>query len=122
MPLLFSYGTLRDPEVQLSVFGRALTAFDDHLPGFEQALELVSDPEFVRTSGKSRHAILRPAAHTVAPIKGMALEVTERELLLADEYEPAGYNRVKVTLASGREAWVYIDARFCQSDDRGGDG
>jgi len=29
----------------------------------------------------------------------------------ADEYEVAAYRRVAVTLASGIEAWVYVDAR-----------
>jgi hypothetical protein len=34
-------------------------------------------------------------------------EVSEDELARADEYEPAGYNRVSTTLASGKQAWVY---------------
>jgi hypothetical protein len=41
----------------------------------------------------------------------MALEVSEHELTQADRYEPAGYTRISTRLASGREAWVYADAR-----------
>ena len=34
---------------------------------------------------------------------------TDAELAAADEYErPALYRRVEVTLASGRQAWVYV--------------
>ena len=41
-------------------------------------------------------------------VPGMVFEVTDAELALADEYEePALYTRIRVTLASGREAWVY---------------
>lgn len=29
------------------------------------------------------------------------------ELLIADQYEPPGYTRVKVTLALGKDAWIY---------------
>jgi hypothetical protein len=39
------------------------------------------------------------------------LELTEAELARADRYEPAGYTRVAATLASGKQAWVYADAR-----------
>jgi len=44
-------------------------------------------------------------------VKGTVLEVTERELAEADAYEPAGYERIRAPLASGREAWVYAAAR-----------
>jgi hypothetical protein len=45
-------------------------------------------------------------------IPGMAFEVTQSELEQADRYEtdPA-YRRVSTRLMSGREAWVYADAR-----------
>jgi hypothetical protein len=38
----------------------------------------------------------------------MAVEVTAEELAVADRYETeAAYHRMSVTLASGRQAWVY---------------
>jgi hypothetical protein len=44
-------------------------------------------------------------------VPGVALEVTESELVLCDRYEePACYERAVTTLASGREAWVYAYA------------
>ena len=45
-------------------------------------------------------------------VRGTVFEVSEGELAEADRYEPAGYKRVSAMLASGKEAWVYADARF----------
>jgi hypothetical protein len=44
-------------------------------------------------------------------VKGTAFEVSDAELAHADEYEPAGYKRIIGTLGSGKQAWVYADAR-----------
>ncbi len=112
MPLLFSYGTLQQPAVQLSTFGRLLRGEPDELVGFEQALLRIEDPEFVASSGKTHHAIVRFNGRRDSRVRGMVFEVSEGELARADRYEPAGYTRVAATLASGKEAWVYADARF----------
>jgi gamma-glutamylcyclotransferase (GGCT)/AIG2-like uncharacterized protein YtfP len=44
-------------------------------------------------------------------VSGTVFEVSESELASADRYEPVGYKRVSATLASGKQAWVYVDAR-----------
>ncbi len=41
-------------------------------------------------------------------VPGMVFEVTAEELASADAYEDADYRRIRVTLASGREAWLYV--------------
>ena len=41
----------------------------------------------------------------------MVFEITDDELARADEYEVREYSRITVELASGRQAWVYVDAR-----------
>ena len=110
MPLLFSYGTLQQEAVQLSTFGRRLVGQPDELVGFEQSLFEVADPEFVATSGQRHHAIVRFNGRRASRVSGTVFEVTERELADADRYEPAGYERVAATLASGRRAWVYTAA------------
>ena len=110
MPLLFSYGTLRDEQVQLTLFGRTLIGRKDTLLGYEQRIAPVADPSFVAESGQSHHAILRPAQSSTAQVEGMALEVTENELAITDAYEPKEYRRVIARLASGAETWVYVDA------------
>ena len=84
----------------------------DALVGFEQALFKIEDAAFVAASGKSHHAIARFNGRNDSRVNGMVFEVSESELTKADDYEPAGYKRVLATLASGRQAWVYVDARI----------
>ena len=38
-------------------------------------------------------------------------EVTDAELADADRYEPEGWTRMAAPLASGRQAWVFGEAR-----------
>jgi gamma-glutamylcyclotransferase (GGCT)/AIG2-like uncharacterized protein YtfP len=45
-------------------------------------------------------------------VSGTVFEITDAELVRADQYEVAAYRRVAAKLASGKEAWVYVDARF----------
>ena len=111
MPLLFSYGTLQLPAVQQSTFGRLLTGRADELVGFQQSVFRVEDPAFVAASGKADHAMLRPTGNRADRVAGMVFEISDSELASADAYEPAGYARVVAPLASGGEAWVYIDSR-----------
>ncbi len=112
MPLLFSYGTLQQEAVQMSTFGRRLRGHADELVGFEQSLLRIEDPQFVTASGKADHAIVKANGRSDSRVRGMVLEVTEAELAQADQYEPAGYKRISTVLASGKQAWVYADARF----------
>ena len=111
MPLLFSYGTLQQEAVQISTFGRRLQGHADELVGFEQSLLKIEDPAFVATSGKAYHAIVKFNGRNNSRVPGMVFEVTEDELARSDTYEPAGYTRIAATLASGKTAWVYADAR-----------
>ena len=54
----------------------------------------------------------RPPGHRVERIAYVFIDRRDAELAKADEYEPAGYKRIVATLASGKHAWVYADARF----------
>jgi gamma-glutamylcyclotransferase (GGCT)/AIG2-like uncharacterized protein YtfP len=104
MPLLFSYGTLQNAEVQRANFGRLLGGQADELPGYE--------PAVVTAANGLTHANARRNGRSERRVRGTVFEVTEAELLAADDYErSAEYVRVAVTLASGRQAWVYVDGR-----------
>ena len=72
----------------------------------------IDDPAVVATSGKTHHPIVKPSADAGDAVDGTVFEITDEELADADRYEVAAYARVAVTLASGRMAWVYVDARF----------
>lgn len=110
MPLLFSYGTLQQESVQLSTFGRRLDGDADTLIGFEQSSVTIEDPQFVKASGKAQHAIVSFTGRPENVVNGVVFEVSESELVQADQYEPAGYKRIMTTLRSGKRAWVYADA------------
>jgi gamma-glutamylcyclotransferase (GGCT)/AIG2-like uncharacterized protein YtfP len=112
MPLLFSYGTLQQEAVQMSTFGRLLQGHRDELVGFEQSLLRIEDPQFVATSGKTHHAIVKFNGRDDSRVSGTVFEISGTELTQADQYEPAGYKRIAAMLASGKQAWVYADARF----------
>ena len=111
MPLLFSYGTLRDAPVQQATFGRLLDGAPDVLVGFAQGTVTVAAARFARPDGTADHAIVRRTGRDEDRVAGTALELTDDELRAADAYEPAVYVRVAVGLASGRPAFVYADAR-----------
>ena len=109
MPLLFSYGTLQQAEVQLATFGRTLRGTPDALPGFERALVKIEGDVLPTISGGTHHANVVRAESTGSRVDGTVFEVTAEELASADAFEaPARYERVQVTLASGRRAWVYV--------------
>lgn len=105
---LFSYGTLRQAEVQQATFGRLLEGQADSLPGYRLDWITITDPEVIATSGASRHPILR--ASDGDQVSGAALRITPAELAQADAYEVDSYRRVAVRLGSGREAFVYVAA------------
>ena len=105
---IFSYGTLQDSKVQLTTFGRRLTGQPDILRRYREG-----------------HVPIRTGALTTAPgqyhlnaeftgldsdfISGTVFQVALKELEQADLYEAtANYKRIRVTLESGKLAWVYV--------------
>lgn len=107
---LFTYGTLRDPEVQRSLFGRLVPGAADILVGYRLGTVTISDPEVIATSGIETHLCVDETGDPGDRIEGQVLRLTEAELAAADAYETADYERVAVTLASGIEAFLYARA------------
>lgn len=110
MPLLFSYGTLRDPGVQRGNFGRELGGRADALPGYRLGHLEITDPEVVALSGTATHPVASPTGNPADRVEGVVFEITDAELTAADGYEVAAYRRVLCPLASGSQAWVYVAA------------
>ena len=109
MPLVFSYGTLRQEAVQLQSFGRLLTGSPDVLTGFANARVPIEDQDVIASSGQTHHANAEYSGNPQHQVKGVAFELTDDELASADDYESrADYIRIEVTLASGRRSWVYV--------------
>ncbi len=107
--LLFSYGTLRQPAVQLATFGRLLEGRDAAVVGYRLEWLTITDAAVIATSGSDRHPLLVPDAGA-EPVPGTVFELTLDELFAADEYEVSDYVRVRVPLDSGEDAWVYVFA------------
>jgi hypothetical protein len=108
---LFSYGTLRQPEVQQALFGRPLETDDDALVGFTLSWLTITDPQVIATSGSDRHPILSRTGDPANEVAGSALALSDDELVQADAYEVDDYTRVAVRLKSGRDAFVYVAAK-----------
>ena len=105
--LLFSYGTLRQRDVQLATFGRELEGYIDALIGYDLDYVTITDPHVIVTSGSDRHPILRPTDRPGAHVDGTVFTISDAELAAADDYEVDDYERVEVPLAAGGRAWVY---------------
>lgn len=108
--LLFSYAELRDPQLQLDMFGRVLPAEPDTLPGYTVDYVEIDDIRFNDRTGRTVHPHLRPTGDTRDKVVGALLRLTPEEFVAADEFEVAMFRRARVTLGSGREAWVYVTA------------
>jgi gamma-glutamylcyclotransferase (GGCT)/AIG2-like uncharacterized protein YtfP len=107
---LFSYGTLRQREVQRALFGREVAMAPDALTGYALSTIAIGDPGVVETSGLEVHLIVAPTGDPADRVEGVVLSLTPAELAAADAYETADYRRVTVTLASGTEAFLYARA------------
>jgi gamma-glutamylcyclotransferase (GGCT)/AIG2-like uncharacterized protein YtfP len=116
MPLLFSYGTLQQENVQSATFGRLLQGQKDELAQFERSLVKIEDPQVAAVSGQTHHANVTFNGRSDSRVAGAVFEITDAELFAADRYEKiAAYERVEVELVSGKRAWVYVDARGAHS-------
>ena len=105
--LLFSYGTLRQREVQEAVFGRRLTGRTDAIAGYALAEVTITDPAVIAASGSEVHPVLVPTPDG-SGVSGTVFEVGDVDLAAADDYEVDDYTRVLLPLESGARAWVYV--------------
>lgn len=108
MPNLFSYGTLQKEQVQLETFGRVLNGEKDILAGYKLEMLEIKDPEVLRKSNQKYHPILVFSGNITDEVEGILFEVTEKEILQADEYEVDDYKRIKVSFKSGKQGFIYV--------------
>ncbi len=106
---LFSYGTLQQADVQIDLFGRRLDGETDALTGYVAGTLTITDESVAALGGEETYLVLRPGGPDDR-IAGVALYLSDAELVAADAYETDDYRRITVTLESGREAFVYVAA------------
>jgi gamma-glutamylcyclotransferase (GGCT)/AIG2-like uncharacterized protein YtfP len=104
---LFSYGTLRQPEVQRAVFGRVLDGRDDAISGYELGALRITDPAVIAASGRDSRPVVLPSENRGEQVAGTVFAVSDEDLAAADDYEADGYRRIQVPLRSGLTAWAY---------------
>lgn len=103
MERLFSYGTLQDTKVQLSLIGRELDGKTAILQGYI-INHLLMPP----------YPVAMPDDN--ASTEGQVFDITQEELQRLDIYEGECYLRIRVWLENGQEAWVYIGNPSCYPD------
>jgi gamma-glutamylcyclotransferase (GGCT)/AIG2-like uncharacterized protein YtfP len=108
---LFTYGTLKQEEVQLSTFGRKLEGQPETLVGYTLRMIEIKDQEFAISSGSAIHRNLQFTGNSSDSVEGTVFKVSQNELEQSDAYEPEGYERVLVQLKSGLSAWVYLNTQ-----------
>ncbi|PIF46406.1 gamma-glutamyl AIG2-like cyclotransferase [Chryseobacterium sp. 52] len=104
MAYLFSYGTLQKEQVQLETFGRIL----EGEKGYQLSMVEITDPEVLRKSNQKYHPILEFSGNYEDEVEGMLFEVTEEEILRADEYEVDDYKRIETVFKSGKKGFIYV--------------
>jgi len=109
MEYLFSYGTLRQQNVQLKNFGRLLDGAEDTLKKFILKDLEITDKVVLQVSDKKFHPILSYTGNEKDKVMGTVFKITSDELLKADGYEVDDYKRVEVTLDSGIKSWAYVE-------------
>ena len=111
MPVLFSYGTLQQDDVQLATLGRRLRGDRDELLRCEPSLVKIEDPAVVSATQKTHHANVTFNVNDSSRVPGTVFEITDDDLVRFDIYESVfDYRRVAAELASGKKAWVYVRA------------
>ena len=87
----------------------------DALVGYKKGKIKIKVESVVNLSGEEEHVIISYSGNDSDVIEGTVLSITEDELERADEYETDDYKRIRVTLRSGKQAWVYVSARSSDS-------
>lgn len=94
----------------MATFGRELKGQKDDLIGFRQDWLEITDPYVLKTSSQTRHPIVSRTDNPKDRVAGTVFALSAEDIARADEYEVDDYKRVKVDLASGKTAWLYVEA------------
>jgi gamma-glutamylcyclotransferase (GGCT)/AIG2-like uncharacterized protein YtfP len=105
MENLFAYGTLKEKEIQETIFGRVLAGTPDKLVGYA-IKEIQIEEEF----GVIGYPIITETQNSADTISGIVFKLNLHELQLADKYEGIHYRRIQVQLHSKETVWVYSAA------------
>ncbi|HCJ47985.1 MAG TPA: UDP-N-acetylmuramate--alanine ligase [Microbacterium sp.] len=106
--LLFVYGALRRPDLQLDTFGRRAAATPALLAGYRADVVGIADERFGDHEGAIVQTVLRSTGDARDKVVGEVLHLSLFELEAADEVQLATFRRTRVRLSDGKDAWVYL--------------
>lgn len=96
--LLFSYGTLQEPEIQEKILNRRLKGTKAILLGYKKYEKRMMN----------KYPIIEQSDDAKAMVSGILYKVSNYELYKIDLYESLAYTRIQAKLKSSVKAWVYI--------------
>lgn len=107
MPALFTYGTLRNSQLQIEWFGRELQGVADRIRGYRFEMVEIRDQKLLEESGEIYHPILEedPEGHGVP---GIVLDLSAEEFEKVSTLGFDHYHAIEAVLESGRKAVVYV--------------
>jgi hypothetical protein len=76
--LLFSYGTLRQENVQMASFGRLLAGSPDALPGYTSVMVEITASGVVAASGAKFHPMVVETGDPADQVSGTLFLITDR--------------------------------------------
>jgi gamma-glutamylcyclotransferase (GGCT)/AIG2-like uncharacterized protein YtfP len=116
VPQIFSYGSLQEAPVQVSIYGRVLRSEPDELLHCVRSLIEVPKHHKAAAAGLTHYATVTYMPNSGSRVPGRLLELTDVELVATDRYEQdSEYARVMAALASGRKAWIYVSEQTVRS-------
>lgn len=100
--LIFSYGSLYDPEVQKKEFGTTFKVQEDldYIQGYS-----ISD---IVIDGK-KYTIIEPAPDS-SILSGAIIEIPDEYINQIDSFEGTCYNRIAIKTMTGLDCQVYVKA------------
>jgi len=69
----------------------------------------ITDPEVLRKSSQKYHPILEFSGNANDEVDGVLFEVTDKEILQADQYEVDDYKRIETVFKSGKIGFIYVE-------------
>lgn len=103
MEKLFAYGTLKNKDIQETIFGRTLSGTPDRLIGY-----VINYIEIEEEFGIEKYPIITATNNPDDIVTGFVYDISVEDVNRADTYEGLHYKRIEVTLESLVTAWAYI--------------
>jgi gamma-glutamylcyclotransferase (GGCT)/AIG2-like uncharacterized protein YtfP len=102
MEQLFAYGTLKNKDIQETIFGRILKGTPETLVSY-----IIKEIQIEEEFGLQAYPIIVQTQNKDNTIEGILYQISKQELLQSDIYEGKYYKRIEVLLQSNQKAWVY---------------